>query len=282
MNLIKNSYLVTISFLTFQYCSVFTPTVGTGNTTTTIGTVTIISPNINTSYSYNEISQNIELINKAKTEATKQIDSITNRITKVKENEKLTETQKNNQVEVLNKSKQLLTQKLPVLEETMNAWENIGFNNTEYRQEKDDIDKVFSKLSLEDFKNFLGLTEGDFGGTVIKYYGTPDKTQATLLEYTKGKNVILSFSLGLYSGKIKQMTIAGKNGHDFVNSKAISDKKFKLLGLQKYKIQEYLGNPRAIVQKEDYFEYYSSSIDLYFYFLKNTCTKIVLQWRDIS
>ena len=95
-------------------------------------------------------------------------------------------------------------------------------------------------MSVDDFKSFIGLTAGDFGGTVIKYYGTPDKTLSTLLEYNEGKDVILSFSLGKYSGKVTQITLVGKRGHDYVNSKKnltiypillVSDRIFEILGL---------------------------------------------------
>lgn len=281
MNLIRINYLIFSLFL-IQSCVIIRP-IDSGNTFT-IGTYVINNPKSNVTYNYNEINNNIELINKAKTEANKQIEEIKKEERKVEENNNLTVSQKNKEIEKLNIKSKEITEKLPKLDVAFKAWENIGFTNDDYRNKTDKLDDIFSKLKLADFTSFIGLWHGSFGGDAIKIYGNSDVNKPAIIEYKQNKNIILSFELDTYTGKITDIIIVGIDGYNFVKAKT-SDNKFKLLGLKKYKIQEYLGSPRYIDKKKDYFLYgygFNDSVTLSFYFSENICSRIEVHWVRVN
>lgn len=280
MNSIKIISLI-LSFLFLQSCFILKDNqgVGSGNTVLTIGSYTIYSPNINVNYTFNDINNNIEQINKAKEEANSNLKSINETEKKIKENPAIIQKQKIEQIEKLNEKRQNINKKLPELDKTLAAWESIGFSNDDYRTKKDETDNLFEKMALTDFNNFLGLKKGDFGGAVIKIYGNANKVGASALKYGSSISWILSFSLNEKTGKIISIDIKGQEGHNFVKNKTI-DKKYKLVGLQRYKIQEYLGEPTYVNLNE--LHYNSEDLKLTFYFSeKNSCNEIRLNWENI-
>lgn len=277
-------------FIFIQSCVIFKDNqgVGSGNTVMTIGSYTIYSPNVNVNYTYNDIINNIEQINKAKEQLKEDLIKIDDAEKQIKVNNETTQKQKDEQIAKLNEKRQIVSQNLPKLDKTFTAWENLGFFNEEFREKTDDFDE----MEIDDFAAFIDLKEGDYAGDATKKekLGNPTKNTKTKLIYEyKGKEVVI-INFHSSNGKIHQIEVNGKEGYDFLASRKIKDDKYKLIGLKRYKIQEILGKPYLNYKNSiNYGGTYDSrakkaEIDFVFTNSKNqnnTCISLVVKWTKV-
>jgi hypothetical protein len=245
-----------------------------------IGSYTIVGPQTNVTYNYNDITKNIDIIHKAKEEAVADIEAIKLKEKKTVDDKVLEPEAKKNILNELKNKRDTITSKLPKIDEIRAAWENIGFVNDDYRTKIDSTDLLFSNLKLDDFKNFIGVTSGDYAGKATKIYGNPNYETSSYFSYDFGDKTVLSINFNEADGKIFAISLYGKEAYEFFKKKT-SDFKFKLLGLKKYKIVQYLGRPGNTIKdkKTDNIEYTTGNgVLLTFYFSNNSCERIRVIW----
>jgi len=233
-------------------------------------------PVTNISYSYVEITQNINNVTSVYIENEKELKTLRNKKDIL---EKVPESKENNNKlrDITNEFKKKEID-VNFIEDIKNSWEHLAFYNHEYREKHDNIE---STITPEDFEEFIGLKKGDYFSRIIEIFGKPDRREEGVMSYNyKVGTGILEIGYDPYTEKITSIFLNGKGGFDFVKTNIkINDLKINLIGRKLFKLKSIM--PGCNVSLRDNYGHikcktYSLSSDIFLY--DKIAKSITVKW----